>query len=168
MLELENGNVSYRSAVGTFLRSKFGHFTSASLQTKISLVITGLLALAAAPAAYALNNMGGTDAAATTSLSSSHEVADQAQSQSSSSSSFTSSSLNVTNNGGSSTQVTVNGQPVAVPENGSVHKIIKDDNGETVVDISTHSTNSANGNSSSSVWVYSQSSSNVQEGGVAD
>jgi hypothetical protein len=47
------------------------------------------------------------------------------------------------------TSVTVNGQPVDVPENGSVNKTITNDNGTTNINVSTNSDSSGNSYSSS-------------------
>jgi len=47
-----------------------------------------------------------------------------------------------TNSTNSSTQLSVNGQSVPVPENGSVHKEIDDENGHTTVDASSKTSES--------------------------
>lgn len=49
-----------------------------------------------------------------------------------------------------STDVTVNGTPVPVPQNGSHHQIIQDDNGTTSVDITVNSQSSDDNSSRSS------------------
>jgi hypothetical protein len=83
----------------------------------------------------------------------------------------TSRSASVINNGSSdvSTQVEVNGQPIAVPQNGSVHKeVVSDDGSKTTVDINVNSsTDAASARSHSSFNMNmntSQSSSKSQEG----
>jgi hypothetical protein len=84
----------------------------------------------------------------------------QSESTSSAGQSATSQSVttNVTSttdgNGQTSTSVTVNGKPIAVPNNGELHKTMTDENGTTQLDIS-------NGSSSSS----SSTSVNVQVNG---
>lgn len=60
----------------------------------------------------------------------------------------------IVNDSTTSTSIIVNNQPVEVPENGSVHKTITNNNGTTQVDISVNSSN--NGSS------FSSSSSSIQ------
>ena|SRR3989344_748707 len=55
-----------------------------------------------------------------------------------------------TSNGSTETSVTVDGQTIEVPANGSVHKEIKTANGTTVIDITNQSTTSGDGKSRSS------------------
>jgi hypothetical protein len=60
----------------------------------------------------------------------------------------------ISNNDSQST-VEVNGQSIPVPENGSTHQVIEDDNGKTTVDISVDS------NTSGSGTIKSRSSTNI-------
>lgn len=83
----------------------------------------------------------------------------------------TSRSAPVINNGSSdvTTQVEVNGQPIAVPQNGSVHKeVVSDDGSKTTVDINVNSSTDATSARSHSSFNMnmntSQSSSKSQEG----
>jgi hypothetical protein len=64
-----------------------------------------------------------------------------------------------------STSVTVNNQPVAVPENGTVHKVIQSSDGTTKVDISvnSNSSTSTNTNSSTNLNVNTNTSSRITE-----
>ena len=67
------------------------------------------------------------------------------------------------------TQVRINNQPVAVPDNGTLHKTVPTNNGNTSVDISVDSntTGSSTSNSSSSIQLdttsTSESSVNISE-----
>lgn len=132
MLNLEDGNVSKRSRLGTFLHSKTG------------LGIIGVIALAVAPtAAFALDSFGSQDTPATsldTSFSTSATTSNSLPVEPTS----LETTVNTNSSGNnSSTQVTVNGQEVTVPENGSVHKTIADDNGKTTVDVTSTRTGTA-------------------------
>jgi hypothetical protein len=64
----------------------------------------------------------------------------------------------VTSGAKQNTTVTVNGQRIAVPENGEVHEVIDNDNGTTKVDYSASST--SNGSSSHATTNISVQSSN--------
>lgn len=72
-------------------------------------------------------------------------------------------------NGGSQNfakaEVTINGQPVALPVNGELHKVIKNNNGSTtMIDVSVHNQSSSNAGSSSVSVVSSSLSSAVING----
>jgi len=64
------------------------------------------------------------------------------------------------------TQVTVNGQPVSLPANGTVTKTTNNGNTTTTTSVSRSSTGRASNSSSSStqVHVFNQTNSQVQEG----
>ena len=78
------------------------------------------------------------------------------------SASLNNSSSTSSNTGSTSTRVTVNGQPVEVPNNGSVHKTLATSDGQTSVDISNTSTTSgdtASGTTTTNnLQVFSESS----------
>ncbi len=59
----------------------------------------------------------------------------------------------------SSVQVTVNGETVPVPENGSVHRTLQSADGQTTLDVSTSSDGGASNSSSSSLNVNVSSNS---------
>lgn len=61
------------------------------------------------------------------------------------------------------THVQVNDQPVDVPANGSLHKVISSDNGTTTIDVNNQSSNSSS-SSSSSMNIQLNSSSTTQAG----
>lgn len=67
----------------------------------------------------------------------------------------------------SSTDITVNGQSIDVPENGSVHQTLTDENGQTTIDATNQhsstsdSSGSTSNKSSSKVRINSQSTSNT-------
>lgn len=167
MLNLENGNVSNRWTVATFLRSKTRQLRTTSLRTKFGLGATGLLALALAPAAFAHTTSGSNSISSTTSLTTPQAV--QGHIDASDQTNSSTSSLNTVINGtdDSTTWVTVNGQEVSVPENGSVHKTIQDENGQTVIDITVQNTNSVNGRTSThSSSIQSHSTSTTKSGGT--
>lgn len=71
----------------------------------------------------------------------------------------TSTNSNTTNNAPVETSVTVNGQPIPVPTNGSTHQTVKADNGSTDVDITSSSSSQSNGSSTIHLNVHSSSSS---------
>lgn len=60
------------------------------------------------------------------------------------------------------TDVTVNGQSIPVPEQGSVHKVIENGNGQTTVDISVESETSGTSQSQSSTNIQMNSSSDLR------
>ena len=60
------------------------------------------------------------------------------------------------------TQVTVNGESVPLPENGTVHKVITDDGGTTNVDISVNSQSSGTDHSRSSTRIQLDSHSDTK------
>jgi hypothetical protein len=64
-----------------------------------------------------------------------------------------------TTHSSSKTDVQVNGQSIAVPTNGQVHKVIKQEGGQTTVDISANSSNSSY---STNININSSSSSHGQ------
>ncbi|HVS58304.1 MAG TPA: hypothetical protein VHD60_01035 [Candidatus Saccharimonadales bacterium] len=67
-----------------------------------------------------------------------------------------------TGNPSGSVSVTVNGQPIAVPQNGSTQKVLSDKNGQTTVNISSNSSSSADSggsNTSTNLEVYTQTTS---------
>lgn len=81
------------------------------------------------------------------------------------SSSNNSESLNVDiSNNSSQTTVTVDGQTVPVPDQGTTHKVIQNDNGQTTVDISIDSdtTGRTTSRSSTDINLRSSSSSDVE------
>jgi len=65
----------------------------------------------------------------------------------------------------SSAEVTINGQSIAVPENGSIHKTIPSENGQTNVDISIQSRSSgqsqSNRGSSTKLQIFSEDRKSV-------
>jgi hypothetical protein len=64
------------------------------------------------------------------------------------------------NENSSQTNVEVNGQQVAVPDNGSTHQVIESENGKTTVDINVDSSTSGSSESRSSTNIKMRSSSN--------
>lgn len=64
------------------------------------------------------------------------------------------------NTNSSQTSVEVNGQQIAVPDNGSTHQVIESENGKTTVDINVDSNTSGSSESRSSTSVKMRSSSN--------
>ncbi len=80
-----------------------------------------------------------------------------------SSTTTTSNSTNVSANSEGSTSVSVNGETVPVPQNGSVHKTVTNENGTTTVDVQ-NSNNS--GNTSTQVNTFSSSSTTTSNGTV--
>lgn len=74
------------------------------------------------------------------------------------SSTSTSMSRTTNDDGSVSTQVTVNGQPVAVPDNGTVQKTVSSPDGNTSVSV-THGSSSNLNSSTTSLNVYSSTNS---------
>lgn len=60
------------------------------------------------------------------------------------------------------TELQINSTPVAIPENGSVHRVIENDTGTTTVDVSVDSQTSGTNESSTSMNIEVNSSSEVE------
>jgi hypothetical protein len=59
------------------------------------------------------------------------------------------------------TKLNINSEPVVIPEEGTVHKVIKDENGTTTVDISVDSQTNGSSDKSTSMNVQVNSTSEV-------
>lgn len=169
MSGIENNNRSIRQRVVLLLRS---NSTSLSLwfrKSKIRLSLAGVATLLAVPvAAYAAQSFSaGSDASANLTAQPSDEPALKSEPALlqevppvSASSSASSSAGGAQNQAATNTQVTVNGQSIPVPENGSVHRTIDTGNGQVSVNIDNNTTNENNqGNSFTSINSFSSSTS---------
>jgi cytoskeletal protein RodZ len=62
----------------------------------------------------------------------------------------------------SSSSVSINGQSIAIPDNGEVHQTVLNGSSQTHVDISTNSTSSSQNHSSSSTNIQLHTDTNIQ------
>lgn len=169
MSGLEIGNKSIRARVALLLRSRLAGIASLPHRSRLRLTLAGAAALAAVPvAAFAVQGLSGSSdtGASVSSQPAADSLPVQAgaalnQDTASNSSSSSSSAGSSENHATVNTQVTVNGQSVPVPENGSVHRIIETGNGgQVTVDINNSTTTENNpGNSFTSVHSFSSSTS---------
>lgn len=170
MSELESNNKPIRSRIVLLLRSKFAGIASLPRKSKLRLSFAGAAVLAAFPvAAFAVQGFSSSaDSVNTTSQTSTDEPAGQANGSTpsqevppaaSSSTSAGNSSNNSENNANVHTEITVNGQSIPVPQNGSTQQTINTGNGEVSVNVQSSSSNNNNGSSFTSVNSFSSSAS---------
>lgn len=165
MFHLEGGNESIGYKIGSFLRSKFANLHLPPLRSKkTSLSLLAIATLVAAPAAaFSIHNTSPPNTSISSTDSSSESTNNNVATtqDNTQSTPTTGSSLNVQAGTGSNTQVTVNGQSVPVPDNGSVHKTYTTNNGHTTVDVTNSSTNSYSSSSTVNINSFSYSSNTV-------
>ena len=125
-------------------------YVAAGLSLVLAAVVVWLWQFLASPS----RNLA--DASTTPNIGSSSEIQSNTETQSGSQPGGN--SVTVQSNGSGPASIMVNGQPVDVPQNGSVHKDVSSPNGSTNVSVNV-SNGSANNNSSQSTSIFSNNTS---------
>ncbi len=166
MSRLENSNKPMRSRIVLLLRSNLAALGSLFRKSKFRLGLAGVATLAAVPvAAFAAQSFSDSPdtsanhtsqpAGETPSAQAETPVVEQVPPPAAS----TSASNGAQNQTSTTTQVTVNGESIPVPENGSVHRTIDTGNGQVTVNVDNSTTTANPGNSYTSVHSFSSSAS---------
>lgn len=168
MSHLEGGNEVTSRSLTSFLHSKLSKLHLPFPKSKAGIVAIGAAVLVITPtAAIAIQNLStpsNNSTAGTSGSVGATGVITPPASSVTQQSTQTGNSNNTQGGSATTTQVTVNGQQVPVPANGSVQKTITTENGQTTVNVSNTST-SNNNSSSSNVNISSHSySSNIVNG----
>ncbi len=134
------------------------------LRSRAGVSLLGVAALVVTPGAVLAVNSLTNNSSSGPSLSSSSSTessgsAETSSNQGVSASTSVNTSVNSDGQTNTTTEITVNGEPVTVPENGELHKTIQTENGEVKVDVSNGSTSNTYTNSTNVQMVNTNSSS---------